>query len=215
MRVVVFGAAGGVGRCAVVAAVEQGHDVVAAARSAPEAPAGVERVGVDVRDARAVAAVLRPGGVVLWCVGVTRRSGGDVGRVGLPHVVAAAGEHGVTRLVSVSGAGVTLSGDDKGRGARLVSGLTRRLARDLVLDKEGEHAVLAASGLVWTEVRPPRLTNGPGTGRWSLVVQAPGLRAKPVARADVAGAMLHLVGSQEWVGRSPFLVAAAAGSVGR
>jgi len=125
----------------------------------------------------------------------------------MTHLVAAACQVGVGRLVSVSGAGVTLPGDQKGLGARLVSGLTRRLARDLVIDKEGEHAVLEASGLSWTEVRPPRLVDSPGTGRWALVDLAPGLTARPVAKADVALAMLDLAASRDWERRSPFLVA--------
>jgi len=207
MRVVVLGASGGVGSRAVKAAVERGWDVVAGARSRPSLPAEVEAVAVDVRDPAAVHGVLRGADAVLWCVGVTKRSGPDVGRTGLAHVVAAVQEHGVGRLVSVSGAGVTLPGDVKGVGARLVSGLTRRLARDLVEDKEGEHAILEASGLSWTAVRPPRLVDREGTGRWALVEHAPGLTAKPVTKADVALAMVELAGSQTWVRRSPFLVA--------
>lgn len=207
MRVVVLGAAGGVGSRAVAAAVVGGWDVVAAARSRPVVPAGAQAAAVDVRDAAAVHDLLRDADAVLWCVGVTKRSGPDVGRTGLPHVVVGMVDHGVGRLVSVSGAGVTLPGDVKGGGARLVSGLTRRLARDLVQDKEGEHAVLEASGVSWTEVRPPRLVDRQGTGRWSLVEQAPGLTSKPVAKADVALAMVDLAGSRTWLRRSPFLVA--------
>jgi putative NADH-flavin reductase len=119
VRMVVFGASGGVGSHAVAAAVAQGLEVVAVARSRPAAPAEVESVGMDVRDAAAVRSVLRGSDAVLWCIGVTKRSGPDVGRSAMPHVVAAAQEHGVERLVSVSGAGVTLLDDNKTAGARL------------------------------------------------------------------------------------------------
>ena len=207
MRIVVLGANGGVGRAAVSAAAQQGHDVVAAARTTlPAVPSGVAQVELDVRDASAVQRALVGAQGVLWCVGVTKRSGGDVGRTALPHVLAAATAAGVTRLVTVSGAGVTLPGDAKPVGARLVSALTRRLARDLVIDKEGEHRALVASALDWTQVRPPRLVDGPATGRWSLTDQAPGITATPVPRADVALAMLHLLAAPDWSGRSPFLV---------
>jgi len=207
MRIVVLGADGGVGRRAVGVAAEHGHEVVAGARGAsgPPPPAGVERREVDVRDRGAVREAVVGADAVLWCVGVTKRSGPDVGRVGLAHVVRAATDAGVGRVVSVSGAGVTLPQDRKGRGARFVSALTRRLARDLVEDKEGEHALLAASGLAWTEVRPPRLVEGPATGRWVLDTVAPGLRDPAVAKVDVARAMVALAASQDWVGESPFL----------
>lgn len=195
------------GQQAVLAAAVAGHDVVAVARSAPEVPAGVRSVVADVRDAAAVRGALEGAEAILWCVGVTRRSGPDVGRTSLPHVVRAAEELGVGRLVTVSGAGVTLPGDVKGPGARFVSRLTRTFARDLVEDKRGEHDVLASGALSWTEVRPPRLMDGPATGAWQLTDLAPGLRAAAVSKADVAAAMLQLAGTTEWDRRSPFLMA--------
>lgn len=206
MRLVVFGANGGVGRRAVQIAATQGHEVVAAARTIGAHPSGVVPVVVDVGDAPAVKGVVEGADALLWCVGVTKRSGPRVGREGLPYVLAAAEQFGVRRLVSVSGAGVTLPGDRKGGGALLVSALTRRLARDLVQDKEGEHELLAASTLDWTEVRPPRLNDDEGEGRWALVDTAPGLTSAPVRKLDVARAMVDLAGSGDWSRRSPFLV---------
>lgn len=206
MRVLVLGATGGVGRQAVACAVDAGHEVRAGARSPLPGGPAVGAVAVDVRDTDGVRRAVDGVDVVLWCVGVTRRSGGDVGRVGMANLVAAAGAAGLRRVITVSGAGVTLPGDDKGPGARLVSALTRRLAADLVADKQGEHEVLAGSDLLWSEVRPPRLVEGEPTGRWRLVTEAPGLTAPPVTKADVASAMLHLAGSGDWSYRSPFLV---------
>ena len=207
MRVVILGAGGGVGSRAVLAAVAAGHDVVAVARTARDVPPGARGVSADVRDARAVRDALTGADALLWCVGVTRHSGPDVGRASMPHLVRAAEELGVGRLVSVSGAGVTLPGDAKGAGARFVSALTRTFARDLVEDKQGEHDILLGSGLSWTEVRPPRLSGVPGVGSWQLTDEAPGLRAATVSKADVAAAMVHLAGSSEWDRRSPFLLA--------
>lgn len=207
MRIVVFGANGGVGRRAVQVAAGGGHQVVAAARTLAAGLPGVQPAVVDVRDAGAVRWVVEGADALLWCVGVTKRSGPGVGREGLPHAVGAAQEFGVSRLVTVSGAGVTLPDDHKGFGARLVSGLTRRLAADLVADKEAEHTALAASDLDWTEVRPPRLVDTDAPESWVLVERAPGLTAKPVTKTDVARAMLSLAGGRDWVRQAPFLVA--------
>lgn len=207
MRLVVFGSNGGVGRRAVTVAAERGHQVVAAARTQSAVSPGVVPTVVDVRDGAAVRRAVEGADAVLWCVGVTRRSGPGVGREGMAHLVAAAAEAGVSRLVTVSGAGVTLAGDRKGLGARLVSRLTAALASDLVSDKQAEHEVLASSGVSWTEVRPPRLTEADRPESWVLVERAPGLAAKPVTKVDVARAMVALAESQDWVRRSPFLVA--------
>ncbi|MGY1607962.1 NAD(P)-dependent oxidoreductase [Geodermatophilus sp. SYSU D00700] len=206
MHVVVFGAAGGVGRHAVRLAAERGHTVVAVARR-PVGHAGVEERTGDVRDAVLVAKAVEDADAVLWCVGVTKGSGGDVGRAALPGLVTAMGEAGSRRFVGVSGAGCDLPGDRKGAGARFVSGLTHRLARDVVEDKEGEYRLLAASDLEWTQVRPPRLADRPGTGRYRLTTEAPGLRAAPLAKADAALAMVELAEGREWLSAAPFVVA--------
>lgn len=205
MRIVVVGAAGGVGRHAVRAALEAGHEVSAASRAG--APVrGATSVPLDVRDGDAVARAVAGADAVLWCVGVTRRSGPGVGRVGMAHLVRAASGTGLRRVVTVSGAGVTLVGDDKGLGARAVTTLTRRFAREVVDDKEAEHEALLASDLAWTQVRPPRLRDGAATGRWRLTTEAPGPTARPVPRADVAAALVQLCDHEDWVRASPFLV---------
>jgi putative NADH-flavin reductase len=206
MDLVVFGAAGGVGRHAVRLAAERGHTVVAVARRASEQAGVTDRVG-DVRDAALVAEAVTGADAVLWCVGVTKASGGDVGRTVLPGLVAAMDAAGARRFVGVSGAGADLPGDRKGAGARFVSALTHRLARDLVEDKEHEHRILAASGLDWTQVRPPRLVDRPGAGGYRLATEAPGLRAAPVTKADVALAMVELAEGREWLSAAPFILA--------
>lgn len=208
MRVLVLGAAGGVGRHAVRLAGERGHQVTAVARR-PAAGAGPVRwVAGDVRAAEVVTPLLDDVDAVLWCVGVTRTSGGAVGRTALPPLVAAMAERGVRRFVGVSGAGADLPGDRKGLGARVVSQLTHRLARDLVEDKEGEHRILAATSLDWTQLRPPRLVDGPAAGRYRLTDEAPGVRVPPLPKADVALAMLDAAGNREWLAAAPYLVPA-------
>ncbi|MGQ7294968.1 NAD(P)-dependent oxidoreductase [Quadrisphaera sp. KR29] len=224
MDVVVFGAAGAVGGHAVRLLLGRGHGVVAVARRTIEVPPGstggtggtdgttgtgrVRQVTGDVRDAAVVEQALDGADAVLWCVGVTKTSGGDVGRSSLPAVVTAAARTGARRLVAVSGAGADLPGDRKGAGARLVSTLMHRVARDVVEDREAEHALLAGSDLDWTQVRPPRLVERPGAGRYLLTTEAPGLRSPALAKADVALAMVDLVEGREWLGAAPFLVAA-------
>jgi putative NADH-flavin reductase len=212
MRVVVLGAAGGVGGHAVRLAAERGHEVVAVARrpgTGPGGAAGTELVG-DVRDADLLARAVEGADAVLWCVGVTKSSGGDVGRTAVPRLVAAMTAAGARRFVGVSGAGADLPGDRKTGSARFVSALTHRLARDVVEDKEGEHATLTTCSLDWTQVRPPRLVDRPGTGRYLLTDAAPGLRSAPLPKADVAAAMLDLAEGREWLSAAPFVVAAPA-----
>ena len=204
MRIVVVGSSGGVGREAVTAGVRRGLEVRAASRAGGPVD-GAEGVAVDVRDADAVARAVEGVDAVLWCVGVTRTSGPDVGRVGMTNLVRAAAANPFLRVVTVSGAGITVPGDRKGLGARAVSALTKRLAGALVGDKEAENEILQASDLPWTQVRPPRLVDGPARG-WRLTRDAPGPTSSPVPRADVADALLTLAVEGGWERELPFVV---------
>lgn len=55
-------------------------------------------------------------------------------------------------------------------------------------------ARLRASAADWTVLRPPRLTDGPATGRCRTAVDARLRRARSLSRADLALAMLDALG---------------------
>jgi putative NADH-flavin reductase len=204
MRIVVLGAAGRTGARVVELAAQRGHEVVAVARSRPRVPAGVEARAADAADPAALREAVAGAEAVISCLGVTKRS------TGRPSAAAARTLVQVlppgTRVVSVAGAGIDAPGDAKGRGARAISALTRLLAKEVVADKQEEHDLLAASGLRWTVVRPPRLVEGDATGEQRLTDEAPGLTAKPLPRADVAAAMVGLAVDGGWERRAPFVV---------
>jgi uncharacterized protein YbjT (DUF2867 family) len=207
MRLVVLGAGGRTGRRVVEGAAAAGHEVVAVARGAPDLPAGVRLLRGDVagpagRDV--VAEAVAGAGAVVSCLGVTRRGGGRPSAEAARRLteVLEAG----ARVVSVAGAGIDVPGDRKGRGARIVSALTRRLAGEVFADKQEEYAVLAASSLAHTVVRPPRLVEGPARGDAVLTTEAPGLTARPLPRADLAAVLLRLAVEGGWEGRAPFVV---------
>jgi putative NADH-flavin reductase len=210
VRIVVLGAGGGTGTHVVRLAAEQGHEVVAVARSPLVLPAGARQVTGDATDPRVLAeAVAGAGGAddvmaVVSCLGVTKRSSGHPSALAASALVdlLPAG----ARTVSVAGAGIDAPGDRKGLGARLVSTLTRRLAGELVADKQEEHDLLAASDLAWTVVRPPRLVHGEPTGAARLTDDAPGLTAKPLPRADLAAVMVQLAVDGGHERRAPFVV---------
>ena len=62
--------------------------------------------------------------------------------------------------------------------------------------------ILRDSGLDWTVVRPPRLTDRPPTGRYRT---APGRNLRRgffVSRADVAHLMLHVLERPDTIGQA-------------
>ena len=80
--------------------------------------------------------------------------------------------------------------DDEGLFDRLfLQPLARRLLRPVFLDLGQMEADMRDSGLDWTAVRPPRLTNGPLTAKYRTRIGGSLPRAHLISRADTAHAI--------------------------
>ncbi|SCL16328.1 Putative NADH-flavin reductase [Micromonospora rhizosphaerae] len=217
MKITVFGATGGIGRHLVDQAVAAGHEVTAVARQ-PGRLAGVPVRVVAADLATADPATLRAAvaGADAVLSGLGPRSAVDAGIAarGTGAIVEAMRESGVRRIVVVSAApvGVVPSPGrphppkrDPGDGPlmRFVLGpairrVLRRHYADLALMEE----ILRDSGLDWTVVRPPRLTDKPLTGAYRTAYGRNVRGGLTVSRADVAQLMLHSLDQPESVGRT-------------
>ena len=80
----------------------------------------------------------------------------------------------------------------------LITAALRGLYTDLALMED----ILADSGLDWTVVRPPRLTNKAGTGVYRTAYGRNLRRGLTVSRADVAHLMLAVLGQPETIGKA-------------
>jgi putative NADH-flavin reductase len=210
VRLAIFGATGRTGRELVNGALNAGHEVVALVRRPDALPAreGVQAVAGDARDPEAVARAVAGADAVLVALGHTRGSGTDVLSAGTRAIVEAMRDHGVSRLVVLSGAGVRVKGDPVAPGTLLMRGLLKTLARALIADAEAQYRVVSGSGLEWTVVRAPRLTNARGTARYRA---GTGMALGPrdqVPRADVAEFMLSLVEDPRFVRDAPLITGA-------
>lgn len=208
MRLLVVGATGTIGSAVVEAANRAGHEVTVLARS-PEkiAEAGWgssvrTRVG-DLLDATAVADTLPEQEAVINAVG----SSPDPAQLEVPatimrNLLAGMDRHGIRRLVGLAGGAVDVPGERKPLSGRLTSAMVRLLARNVVAAKQREFAVVHASDLDWTMVRPPRVTPGPPTGR---VEVGDRLHSFRISSGDLAEAMVRLVAGRDWLRRAPYV----------
>jgi uncharacterized protein YbjT (DUF2867 family) len=87
----------------------------------------------------------------------------------------------VRRLVAVSAYGARETHDRSLYSLALWASL-----REKMLDKERMEAVIEGSGLDWTVVRPPALTDGAATGRYRTGTALPIRLWSRVSRADLA-----------------------------
>ncbi len=203
MRVLLLGASGLTGGEALESLVRAGHDVTSLGRSVPKHPGGRHIAG-DVTDPATVARAVADHDAVLSCLASTNAQP-VCSRASAAVVAAAAGR--ALRYVVVGGAGVDVPGDRKGVPDRLVGLLMRVAVGRMLADRQAEYEALAASGLAYTFLRPPRLTQAPGTGRWRFTFDRPA--AMQIARPDLAGAMVEALERPDLERRAPFVTGAA------
>jgi putative NADH-flavin reductase len=184
----VIGATGPTGREVVREALARGCAVAVLVRdpsAAASFPAGVHVHVGDVREEGVVRAALAGEQVVVSTLGVRR--GTPVGTVrsdGTRVLVQAMAAAGVARLVSVSSIGVGSSLASMSRGARFL--WPRVVGRDRLAEADRAEAAVRASSLDWTIVRPPRLIDGPASGKVQVGPDvALGMQAQ-ITRADLA-----------------------------
>jgi uncharacterized protein YbjT (DUF2867 family) len=216
MKLTVFAATGGIGRQIVDQALAAGHDVTAVARNPSTLPGGVRAVAADLAavDPAALEAAVAGADAVLSGLGPRSRADAGIASVGTRAIVRAMQATGVRRIVVVSAAPVaTVASPDRPNPPRHDSGdgfLMRHLAapalvaalRDVYADLALMEDVLRDSGLDWTAVRPPRLTNRPPTGTYRTAIGRNLRRGLLVARADVAHLMLAVLDRPETIGQT-------------
>lgn len=109
---------------------------------------------------------------------------------GTASIVQAMKTVGVRRLVVVSASGAFTEGD--GLLTRLiVKPILNRVFRHAFADMRRMEGVVRASGLDWTIVRPPRLTNSPRSSSYRSAVDRNVPGGIQISRADVADCILH------------------------
>jgi uncharacterized protein YbjT (DUF2867 family) len=110
---------------------------------------------------------------------------------------------GPRRLISVSAAGAFIAGDpDTGW---LIKAILPRVFAAPFADTRAMEAVIRASGLDWTLVRPSRLVDRPATGRYRVRADYPPPGGRKIARADVAQFMALALTEGGWRHAAPAL----------
>lgn len=207
VRIAVLGATGRTGRLFVERALDAGHEVAALARDPGTLGLSHPRLRVvagDVTDGEKVRALVSEADAVVSALGPTKRGPADVCSAATANVLAAM-EGAPRRYVVVSGAGLDVSGDEKDLAGRMISRLVRFASPAMVADKERELRLLEESSAEWVLVRPPRLTDAPGSGTYRVsTTRAPGPK---LSRADLADFLLKQLEDRSFVRRSPFIAA--------
>jgi len=217
VKLTIFAATGGIGRHMLTQAIAEGHDVTAVVRNpASLAGTGARLVTADLATAspETLAGAVEGADAVLS--GLGPRSGKDAGITsrGTAAILDAMRVAGVRRIVVVSAAPIgTVPSPDRPHPPKHDPGdgfIMRHLGAPFARTMFHEHYVdlammedrLRASGLDWTITRPPRLTNGPLTGRYRTAYGRNLRGGVFISRANVAHLMLRVLNKPESFGQT-------------
>jgi putative NADH-flavin reductase len=213
MKLTIVAATGGIGRRVLEQAVAAGHDVTALVRNPKKLSKDVRVVAADMLapDPAALERSVKGADAVLSGLGPVSKSDAGVASQGTRAIVRAMKAAGVRRIVVVSAAPVSTvpspgrprpPKNDPGDGffmRNILSPLTKVAFGKIYADLALMEDVLRDSGLDWTVVRPPRLTNSPPTSTYRTAYGQNLRRGIAISRADVAQFMLRALEQPETI----------------
>lgn len=205
MRIAVFGATGRTGLHLVEQALAAGHQVTVLVRDPSKVTiqnASLHVLRGNVQNAAQVEQAISGAEAVISVLGPTQNKPTFEISAGTDNILAAMNKSGVRRLIISVGAGVGDPQDAPGPFNLFINFLLRIFSRHVYEDMQQVAAKVRASGLDWTIVRVPMLTDGPriGTIRVGYVGKGTGPR---IRRADMADFMLRQLTTNTHVRKAP------------
>lgn len=185
MKLVVFGATGKTGSEIVKQSLAQGHEVTAFVRDPSKMVVENDRLQLitgDVFDFAAVTEAVQGQEAVICSLGSTSLGKTTIRSEGTANIIKAMDENHIKRLLVVSAMGIGESWSTLSSANKLFFNTVLRNTRK---DHEKQEALVKASSLDWTIVRPSGLTDTPMTGNYD-VGEAIVAQSSRIARADVA-----------------------------
>jgi len=216
MKLTIFAATGGVGRHVLEQAVAAGNDATVVVRDPKRVLAKVRAITADLTtaDPDALAHAVEGTDAVLSCLGPRSKAEAGVVSQGTRAIVVAMKATDIRRLVVISAAPIGTvpspgrpkppkhdPGDGffiRNLGAPLVKAVFHTQYADLAVMED----VLRDSGLDWTAMRPPRLTDKPGTGAYRTARGQNVRGGRSISRADVAHGMLRVLDQADTIGHT-------------
>lgn len=187
--IAIFGGSGATGKALISHALDKGlrvRTLARVARSINAVPGRVEVLEGSLSSADDVLSTLDGCGAAI-CVFGPRAPYVDVFcEAATANIVTSMQKLGIQRLVCQTGAMIGAYPANRTLPFQLMASLFKRRSPQVAGDREGQENVVRGSGLAWTIVKPPRLSDGPATGKWCA---GPDIRvglSSSIARADLA-----------------------------
>jgi putative NADH-flavin reductase len=189
VKIVVVGAAGGIGRHVVTQALEAGHSVTAFLRDPGKLNLRHERLDVvrgDVLDGATVRSAIVGHDAVVSAMGVRDRAPTTLYSEGARNALTAMTAEGIRRYIAISASGFHRDANDPFLLRYVLKPIVSQVLKVHYADLVRMESVITESDRDWTIVVPPRLTDGPRTGRYREELDVNVRNGQSISRADVA-----------------------------
>ena len=207
-KIALFGASGQTGQQFLNAALEKGYEVKALARnpqSIRQKSSKLEVIKGDVLNISDVQQVIEGCDIVVSLFGQVKGSPEWVQTDGTKNIVQAMKENNVGRVISLSGGGLPFPEKDEPKFAdKLIRTIMKIVVPKVLNDAIKHHEVLKNSGLKWTIVRGPRLTNDPKLGTYRVGWVGVNASTK-ISRADLADFIVSQLEDETFNYQMPFV----------
>lgn len=201
MKIIVFGATGGVGRHVVNQALQAGYEVTAFVRDLTKLQIENDHLHVvrgDATNAEEVSAAIAGHDAVVSCLGSNKMVAKSTQLEEMTqHIVASMEAHHVKRIVYTASAGI--NNELPGVGGKMVMKMLQNVLTD---HRHAVDLIQAHKDLQYTIVRPLGLTNDDYTGAYREAKEGVPENARNIPRADVAHFILKALGDDTYIGES-------------
>ncbi|MGK4152274.1 NAD(P)-binding oxidoreductase [Kurthia gibsonii] len=201
MKIIVFGATGGVGRHVVNQALQAGYEVTAFVRDLTKLQIENDHLHVvrgDATNAEEVSAAIAGHDAVVSCLGSNKMVAKSTQLEEMTqHIVAGMEAHHVKRIVYTASAGI--NNELPGVGGKMVMKMLQNVLTD---HRHAVDLIQAHKDLQYTIVRPLGLTNDDYTGEYREAKEGVPENARNIPRADVAHFILKALGDNTYIGES-------------
>lgn len=184
MKLVIFGATRGTGKQVMEQALQAGHDVTVVVRRPVEIMH--ERLNIvrgDVMKLSEFERAMAGQDVVVSSLGVANREPTNLYSQGITNIINAMRDAKIHRLICLSASGFDPGPLWQRVIARPLLNFAFKYGYD---DMKRMENIVRESGLDWTIIRPPRLTDGARTGSYQIAVNRHLTSGWKISRADLA-----------------------------
>ena len=215
MNIAIFGASGATGNLLTERSLAAGHNVTALVRT-PEKFRLRDKVHVlqgNAFDPAAVRQTIEGADVVLSALGARSLKKEDVLERAVPVIVAAMQQttsqpKPVRRIIVLGSAGALPTSLDKQPAWRrwIVQNIVyRTFLKWPIASQISQWNDLSHSGLEWTMVMPPMLTNTPAHGTYRVDADALPRNGSRISREDVANFMMQQIADPQWIRKGVYI----------